>query len=119
MKSCEHCSHDQQIEHLHKGIEKAFERIEQLETLHAKEMKDAEFVLDILAKRTGILLEDMQDMAKWRKSIKILTDQSKKPNKCPVCNGKGSLNNFKPIHAGVNMICMLCHSCEGKGIVWG
>lgn len=103
------------IDHLYDGIEILWKRIERLEKCY----KEAETIIEVLSKHSGKLQEDMQEIAKWRKGIKILTDQSKKPNKCPICNGKGNLNNFKPIHAGVNMICMLCHSCEGKGIVWG
>lgn len=45
----------------------------------------------------------LREVEAWKKTAKILCDQSKKPYKCPVCEGRA----------------MGCLSCEGKGIVWG
>lgn len=119
MKNCEHCQHGQQIDHLYDGMERLFDRIERLEARHDREWEEAEQIMDALGKSIGHIQEDIGEIARWRKGIRILTDQSKKPSKCPVCNGRGTLNNFKPIHEGINQIYMPCHSCEGKGIVWG
>ena len=60
---------------------------------------------------------------KMEEKIKLLQDrvsilekrelsQSKKPHKCPICNGHGSVVISKNE-------CEPCHVCEGKSIVWG
>lgn len=116
MTECERNQH--KIDNLYEGIEKLFDRIERIEERHDREMEDIERVVDILAKSIGHLQEDIGDIAKWRKGIRILTDQSKKPSKCPICMGDGRLEN-KKTSMGVTTIFRQCHSCEGKGIVWG
>ena len=48
-------------------------------------------------------------------SIKELQEKSsKKPHKCPICNGAGKAN-----HSLNGLLICKCHSCDGKGIVWG
>lgn len=76
------------------------------------------------------LIERLEDVEKWRKGIKILADQSKKPHKCPVCDFTGAIelermdeisrfssNEIMKTDDGRYFI--FCRSCEGKGIVWG
>ncbi len=63
--------------------------------------------------RNKELEKEINEISKWRKDIKILTDQSKKPHECPVCDGMRKFKVFgKNIEAD-------CPACEGKGIVWG
>lgn len=53
------------------------------------------------------------DSLKLNKRIKKL--ESRKPHKCPVCDGKGYCHS-----SGINIASGgQCQSCQGKGIVWG
>jgi DnaJ-class molecular chaperone len=48
--------------------------------------------------------------------------KEKTPHKCPVCEGRGIIQNGLKIEEvyGTNLkTCKDCHSCEGEGIVWG
>lgn len=56
------------------------------------------------------LEERLEEVEKWKKTAKILCDQSKKPHACPLCKGTGE---------GILMGIRNCIPCEGKGIVWG
>lgn len=56
--------------------------------------------------------ERLECVEQWKKTAKILCDQFKKPHKCPLCNGHGKLGYPEVLQDK-------CHSCEGKGIVWG
>ena len=58
-----------------------------------------------------VLRETIDDLSKWRKGIKILCDQSKKPHKCPVCDGYGTRDR-----AGLEFP---CDACGSKGVIWG
>lgn len=49
---------------------------------------------------------------------------SKKPHKCPVCNGHGKVETPNTIRFDIlmgdkNIGVSACSSCKGKGIVWG
>lgn len=44
-------------------------------------------------------------------------DTSKKPYKCPICEGKGLHESIIPTKSG--LLDLTCTSCVGKGIIWG
>lgn len=58
-----------------------------------------------------VLRETIDEINKWKKSVKILCDQSKKPHKCPVCDGYGTRER-----AGLEFP---CDPCQTKGVIWG
>lgn len=66
--------------------------------------------LSVLRETVTVLQQKLEVIEKWKKTAKILCDQSKKPHKCPVCEGLGKATLF---HDGI------CETCQGKGIVWG
>ena len=52
---------------------------------------------------------------KLESKVKDLETGSRKPHKCPVCEGSG-----KVAHPLTGMLAAaVCQACEGKGIVWG
>lgn len=54
----------------------------------------------------------LEEIEKWKKTAKILCDQSKKPHACPVCKGMCEFAVFGKDKTAP------CPACEGKGIVW-
>lgn len=67
-------------------------------------------------------LEEQMEIFKCQFSAQHYRE-SKKPHKCPVCEGSGKDKNKLVAEPYDNNIKILveppCHSCEGKGIVWG
>jgi hypothetical protein len=41
------------------------------------------------------------------------------PHKCPVCEGKGTVNEDHINSGGTIKVNITCHACKGEGIVWG
>ena len=72
--------------------------------------------IDSLKKELKKLEELLKPVLEWKKTAKILCDQSKKPHKCPVCESKGVEFDRLNRDEGFNK---KCNSCEGKGIIWG
>ena len=67
--------------------------------------------LSDMEKRIKSLEERMNvKMEQWDKYFK--ENSSKKPHKCPLCYGHGKFGYPEVLQTQ-------CHSCEGKGIVWG
>lgn len=74
--------------------------------------------ITVLERSFKELEERLYQVEQWKKTAKILCDQSKKPHKCPICEGKRlDLNN--PISGSGGLQWHNCSVCEGKGIVWG
>lgn len=81
----------------------------------------------VLRETVDSLQKRLEVVEAWKKAAKILCDQSKKPHKCPVCNGEskiqithGIIEAFeKRIIDSAGRHFKLCGTCEGKGIVWG
>lgn len=72
--------------------------------------------INVLRETISHLERRLAEVEKWKKTAKILCDQSKKPHKCPVCEGKGSIKTeVEP----KTLKFELCQPCEGKGILWG
>jgi hypothetical protein len=42
-----------------------------------------------------------------------IKNKDKKPHICPLCEGKGKIEYLGKLEI------VICHSCEGKGIIWG
>lgn len=63
----------------------------------------------------------LEPVERWKKTAKVLCDQSKKPHKCPVCFGDGGWNliSAEEMQNNDGKIFKTCKSCEGKGILWG
>lgn len=90
---------------------------------HTTPLTDAELLKDRI-----VDLEDrMQKMENWKKIAKVLCDQSKKPHKCPLCDGLGEIRFYSFQDASrfgcrtdaLGNFIKNCSACEGKGIVWG
>jgi len=81
--------------------------------------------ITVLERSFKELEERLYQVEQWKKTAKILCDQSKKPHKCPVCNGIGTVLTKAAkvdfdgmLRAGLETI-KRCDACEGKGILWG
>ncbi len=46
----------------------------------------------------------------------LLGLHSKAPHQCPICDGKGKVQQIIPMAGYFDAE---CHSCEGKGVLWG
>lgn len=84
----------------------------------------------LLEQQISDLQKRLEPIEQWKKTAKILCDQSKKPHKCPVCDGKGKiyidpsrqLSGIEAMFAkkDVNGLSFEdCRPCEAKGILWG
>lgn len=71
--------------------------------------------LEILEKLSKRFEDDIHDLQVF-KSAKV-----KLPHKCPVCNGSGEweLQSIDETIRNDNKRFKTCHSCEGKGVLWG
>lgn len=83
-------------------------KIDSLGRIFFKMRKEFESKLDI-------------DYKKWGEYFSQIRPQ-KKPHKCPVCDGSSKIHTglkFEEIYGTDLKTVISCHSCEGKGIVWG
>lgn len=56
----------------------------------------------------------VQEIMDWKKKVKILCDQSRKPNKCPSCDGHGE---YIVCYPNKGYRDCKCKSCDGKGYI--
>jgi len=56
------------------------------------------------------------ELLKYKEGKPMTEPVSKRPHKCPICEGTGrtSPNGNMSQYSSV-----VCHGCDGKGIVWG
>ncbi len=103
------------------------DRVEKLEELNqqcfdANPIKMIEERFNKIEERMNILMLDQHNL---KSLLESLAEEigSKKPHKCPVCDGRG--HSLKHENETVEKICTVsivfapCHTCESKGIVWG
>ncbi len=115
------------------AIDASFERIQDLEESYQGLIKDSKWLeerIKTLEKDCAKYIDSNQFQANRQRlnlvefRIEKLENQykeSKKPHKCPSCDGTGNDKGIQREHPEYKF-CMeyaSCHSCEGKGIVWG
>ncbi len=111
-------------------VDKFEDRIKKLESDHLDKLNPHAFLIlktaiDKLRKEFEEKLD--VDMDKWKQYFSEV-HQSKKPHKCPNCEGIGEFKNdelllgqrLKTTQRQDATGCYdMCQSCQGKGIVWG
>lgn len=110
---------------------------EQMINIIQEKVKDIEYRLSHIIKlptELDIRLEDAErkveglgnNFSKLRSDFRqiLAINHSKKPYKCPVCDGEGSIKTR--IHPKLaefegipTCLAITCNSCKRKGIVWG
>lgn len=58
-----------------------------------------------------VKIEQEQEASYNRWQSSLIDALARKPHVCPVCEGRGQMENLVERHD--------CHSCSGKGVLWG
>lgn len=101
-----------------KSLESRIDLIEQVVTSLDRSLDDYMIVHN---QRYDKFKKRIDELEEKIKRLESLTGHDKKPQKCPVCEGKG--RSFYTIFEQGTLYSSYrektCLSCEGKGIVWG
>lgn len=97
------------------NYESLLERLDKLEKAleaQSKFNKDQMHLNEIINKKIDKLMS-------IKTNLNMMSLDTKKPYKCPVCEGIPVKDNMRTQIMGYGKPWDVCQTCEGKGIVWG